>query len=70
MRSSPPTRDVVEGDLVLGVRGEGELLGQSRRPPRRVDQEQVDGLGGVAGAGQHDQPVGRRGEGHVALERR
>ena len=32
-----------------------------------VHEKQVDGFGCVTGAGQHDKPVGRRGEGHVAL---
>ncbi len=59
--------DLVEVDPVLGVRGDGHLLGQGHAGGGRVDQEQVDVPGAVTGAGQDHQTGGGLGEGHVAL---
>ena len=68
MRSSSVTATLGQGHLVLGVRRHGELLAQGHSRRGGVDQEEIDGLVRLAGTGQHDQPIGGRGVGHVALE--
>jgi len=57
--------DSFEVDPVLRVGGDRELLGESDAGGRGIHEEEAD-AGGFAC--RHDETVGGRGEGHVALD--